>query len=117
MRPFVLAVLATVVVACNPTPDDGTGASPDASTASPDAGHGSGSSCMPTTCAAQGAQCGTIDDGCGHDLQCPQCDWGEDCNSNHVCVCTPYCGTRDCGDNGCGGSCGMCGSNETCNSG
>jgi hypothetical protein len=30
------------------------------------------------------------------------------------CTCTPSCGTKKCGDNGCGGSCGACGASETC---
>ncbi|MFO0562557.1 MAG: hypothetical protein U0269_31360 [Polyangiales bacterium] len=31
--------------------------------------------------------------------------------------CIPYCGDRNCGDNGCGGSCGSCGANATCEGG
>ena len=30
------------------------------------------------------------------------------------CACTPQCGGKQCGDDGCGGSCGMCGVNENC---
>ena len=30
-------------------------------------------------------------------------------------VCTPKCGGKNCGDNGCGGTCGACDSDETCN--
>jgi len=32
--------------------------------------------CMPTTCAAAGATCGTIPDGCGHMLSCGECSSG-----------------------------------------
>jgi hypothetical protein len=31
--------------------------------------------------------------------------------------CVPQCNNRDCGENGCGGSCGVCGANETCEAG
>jgi len=117
MRPFVVALI--LLVACNPGPDD-SGGTPDAATAAmPDApGQGSGSNtCHPKTCAELGAQCGTIADGCGHQLDCDFCDnWNDSC-VNNACVCESYCGTKDCGDNGCGGSCGTCDSNETCNSG
>src|SRR5512143_1235791 len=116
MRPFVLlAISIPILLAACPAPDD-SGGSPDAGLSSGDArGSQDGSTCHPTTCAAHGAQCGTLSDGCGHDLDCGQCDWTDSC-TNNVCVCSPYCGSRDCGDDGCGGSCGMCGTNETCSS-
>lgn len=31
--------------------------------------------------------------------------------------CIPHCGDRNCGDNGCGGSCGSCGANASCEAG
>jgi hypothetical protein len=37
-------------------------------------------SCAPTSCAAQGIQCGTASDGCGNILQCPPCPNGDTCN-------------------------------------
>jgi hypothetical protein len=40
-------------------------------------------SCMPTTCAAQGAQCGTISDGCGGTLDCNSAPLG--CTAPQVC--------------------------------
>ncbi|HUS29088.1 MAG TPA: hypothetical protein VMZ53_11275 [Kofleriaceae bacterium] len=112
-----IVVLALLLIACEP-PDEG-GNAPDAGTIMVDAkpGQGSGSSCHPTTCLAQGAQCGSIADGCGGELDCGFCDnWSDSC-SNNTCVCEPYCGTRDCGDDGCGGSCGTCDANESCSSG
>lgn len=30
------------------------------------------------------------------------------------CTCTPSCGSKVCGDNGCGGSCGACGGGQSC---
>ncbi len=42
--------------------------------------------------------------------------WYNDiCNVNAQCV--PDCADSDCGDDGCGGSCGSCNSDETCESG
>jgi hypothetical protein len=38
--------------------------------------------CTPTTCAAQGAACGTISDGCGGTLTCPTCPVYYTCQSN-----------------------------------
>ena len=43
------------------------------------------------------------------------CVDNNDCLSNHecvnsACVCLPDCANKDCGDNGCGGSCGSCNS-------
>ena len=32
-----------------------------------------------------------------------------------ICVCTPSCEGRDCGEDGCGGSCGTCGAGTHCN--
>lgn len=82
--------------------------------------------CIPTTCAAQGAECGVIDDGCGHSLTCGTCTGSETCGamSPNKCdpgVCTPHscqsvgaeCGTID---NGCGDPlvCGTCTGGEMC---
>lgn len=41
--------------------------------------------CIPTTCQAEGAQCGTIDNGCGVELACPQCSAPLLCENN-LCV-------------------------------
>jgi inhibitor of cysteine peptidase len=83
---------------------------------------GSGS-CTPTTCAAEGKDCGSIADGCGGTLSCGTCSTGETCSDN-VCTtpaCTPTtCAAegKDCGSiaDGCGGtlSCGTCPTGQTC---
>jgi hypothetical protein len=76
--------------------------------------------CTPTTCAAQGKNCGTIPDGCGNMLGCGTCTGFETCGGGgtpNVCGCTPDpdpCSTAGqiCGfaQNGCGTSvsCGVC---------
>jgi GH18 family chitinase len=81
------------------------------------------SSCTPTTCAAQGKDCGSISDGCGGTLSCGSCSSPETCGGGsvaNVCGCTPTatCGGMNCGSipDGCGGSisCGTCTSPATC---
>ena len=42
----------------------------------------SGATCTPTTCAAEGATCGTISDSCGGALTCGTCPSGQTCNGN-----------------------------------
>jgi hypothetical protein len=82
--------------------------------------------CSPTTCAAKGAKCGTISDGCGQTLMCGNCGSMQACGA----VTPNQCGTGqctpktcqglglNCGDvtDGCGGTlhCGMCPANEKC---
>ncbi|AFE07234.1 branched-chain amino acid ABC transporter2C amino acid-binding protein [Corallococcus coralloides DSM 2259] len=53
-----------------------------------------GGSCTPTTCAAQGKNCGSIPDGCGGTLNCGTCASGSTC-SNNVCV-APACTHSEC---------------------
>ncbi|HEY5922137.1 MAG TPA: hypothetical protein VIV11_10725 [Kofleriaceae bacterium] len=71
--------------------------------------------CTPTTCAAQNAECGTISNGCNGTLLCGNCGTGETCNnSNHLCECAASCAGKECGGDGCGGSCGTCPGSDTC---
>jgi hypothetical protein len=85
------------------------------------------SECVPTTCAAQGKNCGSLSDGCGGTLSCGSCTSPQTCGGGgtaNVCgssACTPTtCATqgKNCGSisDGCGGtlSCGTCTSPETC---
>lgn len=81
--------------------------------------------CTPTTCAAMGAQCGDLPDGCGGTLACGTCPGTETCGGAgvpHKCGCKPKtcaqlagCGSLD---DSCGGSvtCG-CPGNLACISG
>jgi hypothetical protein len=55
-----------------------------------------------------GCFCDDVADGVCPD---PGCTSDTDCTS-----CTPSCGGRACGDNGCGGSCGTCPIGQTCSS-
>jgi hypothetical protein len=82
--------------------------------------------CTPTTCTAQGKNCGMISDGCGNMLNCGStCPANQTCGGGgtaNVCGCTPQsCGNRNCGtiSDGCGGtpSCGSCTLPQTCGGG
>jgi len=70
--------------------------------------------CTPTTCEVLGNECGgPYDDGCGGTVTCPSCtECGEECQSGS-CVFTA-CEGKACGDDGCGGSCGLCPEHYTC---
>jgi len=48
--------------------------------------------CIPTTCLAEGAECGTIPDGCGDYLDCGACGTDEVCNIFYQCEAEPVCG-------------------------
>ena len=84
--------------------------------------------CTPVTRAAAcaGKNCGTVPDGCGGvhscwpvgQTSCPGV--GETCgggNVPNVCGCTAQCAGRECGPNGCGGTCGACGGSDSCTDG
>lgn len=96
-------------------PDSGAPDSGRSDSAAPDGG--CGAACCPTTCAALGADCGSIPDGCGGVLACGVCS-GPDVCSGGSCVCPPAtCGAEDCASvpDGCGGTlaCGACNA-ESC---
>jgi hypothetical protein len=88
--------------------------------------------CIPTTCAAQGAMCGTIPDGCGQTLDCGgTCNPGQCCDSHGQCESTVGALTCRAADGTCasspsancpccsiGGTCvSSCGPGECCSSG
>jgi hypothetical protein len=79
--------------------------------------------CNETTCAAQGATCGTVNAGCGPEfvLTCGTCGAGQGCSSNHCVTCPSnacslqgaQCGTIT--DPTCGvTTCGTCGAGTHC---
>ena len=82
--------------------------------------------CTPTTCGAQGKNCGFISDACGGTLNCGTCIAPQTCGGGgvpNVCggACTPTtCGAqgKNCGtiSNGCGGTlnCGTCIAPQVC---
>lgn len=86
--------------------------------------------CAPTTCEAQGKNCGVIPDGCGGSLGCGGCPVGQACGGGgvaNVCGagrCLPAtCAAqgKDCGtlSDGCGGTldCGLCSNGQSCGAG
>jgi len=58
-------------------------------------------------------QCGKVTaSGCACTGTCK--DAGNCCVNDHVCACLPACTGKQCGDDGCGGSCGTCAAGTTC---
>jgi len=68
------------------------------------------------TSSCAGKACGA-DDGCGNPCQIGSCPTGQTCSSG-TCVagntCTPSCSGKECGSDGCGGSCGNCSTGLVC---
>ncbi len=78
-----------------------------------------GSCCTPKTCADMGYECGQHQGNCGKTLKCGICTQHANsyCDANGKCGCHADCTGKECGDDGCGGSCGVCPANEECNHG
>ena len=49
-------------------------------------GLGGSNACVPTTCSAAGAVCGSLNDGCGNTLSCGTCPSGQTCNASNQCA-------------------------------
>ena len=99
---------------------------PDTGSRPPDAGGDAdaGAICGSLACAAQGAECDVIVDGCGTLVDCGGCEMGHECGERGTpfenrCRCEPQCRPNQCGrvDDGCGAriDCGGCGSGQFCN--
>src|SRR5215813_471030 len=91
---------------------------------------GGATTCTPTSCFAQGKNCGSIADGCGGTLNCGTCTAPQPCGGGGVAnvggaaACTPTtCAVqgKNCGSiaDGCGGTlnCGTCTAPQTCGGG
>lgn len=114
------SLLLVLLVACgggseNPTDDGHPDASVPLDISHPD-GAPQPDGCVPTTCFAHNAMCGSLDDGCGGQLDCGYCEFQSDACEGNTCVCQPNCYMSECGDDGCGGVCGTCDADETCTS-
>jgi hypothetical protein len=77
-----------------------------------------GACCTPTTCAGAGAECGTIDDGCGGHPDCGECSGPETCGGGqpgvpNICGCTPEPDTTTCAGK-CGPVTNNCGQEIDC---
>ncbi len=89
-----------------------------------------GPTCTPTTCAAVGANCGPLGDGCGGELQCGSCGGCATCGGGGTpsqcggtCCVPETCASQniECGPagDGCGNvlQCGSCSGNLSCGGG
>jgi len=64
---------------------------------------------------AMGVQtCNDLGNGYGSCAGCPGAVDSGTPTQNDAVACTPNCGARRCGDNGCGGSCGSCAAGQAC---
>ena len=82
-----------------------------------DASCHNGACCVPQSCSAIGKECGSgWDDGCGGKKNCGGCSVQPNsyCTQSGICLCTPDCGGKECGSDGCGGNCGGCGYGVMC---
>jgi len=72
--------------------------------------------CQPTTCQAQGIECGLAGNGCGGQLNCGTCPAGQVCQGSPAKCVTPSCPKRTC--ESAGAECGIisdgCGSTVDC---
>jgi hypothetical protein len=59
------------------------------------AGEG-GTTCTKTTCAAQGATCNRVSDGCGGTLFCGSCSYPYQCSAANQCLLPPDCNLQPC---------------------
>ena len=62
--------------------------------------------------------CQQSEDGCWYTIETAECPQGTECSwGNCIPSCQPNCGGKECGDNGCDGSCGDCNSTAFCEGG
>jgi hypothetical protein len=105
-------------------PDGQTCACPSGRACNPVSGQCPGPpACTPQTCRngccdSNGfCQPGSANDACGTNGQaCVNCPGVQSTCQNGQCVCVPQCQGKQCGPDGCGGSCGSCSACQTCTS-
>ncbi len=72
--------------------------------------------CQTKTCSQLEKECGIWDNGCGENINCGSC-LGEKVCVDGTCQagsCTPDCSGKECGSDGCEGTCGTCELGELC---
>ncbi len=73
---------------------------------------------FPESCGGYAWGCALRALGIVHNATAHQCPAGFSCvGSQCVPGCTPQCAGRECGDDGCGGACGVCAGDEVCQAG
>ena len=123
------AIVVLAAASCSLASLDELKGSANAGDAGADTSPGDGSGCIPTSCAAKGAECGSIPDGCGGVVECGSCDADLFCGGAgpNKCGTTP-CVAHTCASwrrpaaqtsDGCGKvlDCGTCTAPETCGGG
>ncbi|MCK4744686.1 hypothetical protein KAS41_01345, partial [Candidatus Parcubacteria bacterium] len=70
--------------------------------------------CEPMNCASLGYSCGTYTNSCNQSVNCGNCTPPEQCINGSCCV--RNCAGKECGDDGCGSSCGVCDPGYSCGS-
>ncbi|MBM4354867.1 MAG: formylglycine-generating enzyme family protein [Deltaproteobacteria bacterium] len=73
--------------------------------------------CIPLSCAEAKVECGVAPDGCGAFMDCGGCPIVNFSCFNGMCMCVPTCAGKECGDNGCAGTCGTCKQGYACSNG
>jgi hypothetical protein len=79
-----------------------------------------GTVCTPTTCAAQGKNCGTVPDGCGGMVSCGGCDYPYTCGADNTCAVPAGCNLQPCyagasvGETCCGSGQVTCANGQGC---
>lgn len=104
LRVVCLLALVSLVISCDTdAPNTSTrdaGQQPDAGT---DAKVDADTGCVPKTCAELGAECGSVDNGCGTMIGCGGCGEFETCGTGedaNICVCDRGTDAELCADGG-----------------
>jgi sugar lactone lactonase YvrE len=66
------------------------------------------------SCQEAQVECGTVENACNGPLECGGCADDHFCIDNTCIDCMPQCEDKECGDDGCGGQCGVCEGTTIC---